>query len=207
MKDPKDSCSYLLSAVEVSQFPRDSIPEVAFSGRSNVGKSSLLNLLTQRDGLAKVSKTPGKTRAVNFFDVGGDWRLVDLPGYGYAKRSKSESEGWRRTIDSYLTDRANLVVIIQLIDSRHDPSSLDLQMMEWLAANDKPTIIALTKADKLGKNPRRTLPTKFKKTWLGELPWPVVATSAMERTGRGELLAAIQSALLDRAAGECVPVR
>lgn len=195
MKDPKDSCVYILSAMKVSQFPTDCLPEVAFSGRSNVGKSSLLNLLTQQNGLAKVSKTPGKTRAVNFFDVGGEWRLVDLPGYGYAKRSKAESESWRNTIDAYLTERPNLVAVIQLIDSRHDPTALDLQMMEWLASSGKPTIIALTKVDKLGKNPRRTLPATFKKTWLEGLPWAVIATSASERTGRGELLAAIQAAI------------
>ena len=200
-----DSIEYMISAVETGQFLPPDRPEIAFSGRSNVGKSSLLNLLTQRRGLAKVSKTPGKTRAVNFFDVDGKWRLVDLPGYGYARLSKKEIERWGRVVDSYLRDRPNLAGIIQLIDARHDPTRLDLEMIEWFALTRIPTIIALTKTDKIRKNLRRNLPERFGKTWLGDLGWPVVPTSAEKREGRDRLLGEVE-VLLARAGMENGPV-
>jgi len=186
---------FLLSAVEVHQFPVENLPEIAFSGRSNVGKSSLLNLITGRKGLAKVSRTPGKTRAVNFFEVNRSWRLVDLPGYGYARLSKSEIEKWGRVIDTYLRERNHLACVVQLIDSRHKPTELDLAMMSWLAETGIPTILALTKVDKLKMNDRRNATKKFRKDWLSDLNWPVVATSVELRIGRAELLAEIEKVL------------
>jgi GTP-binding protein len=195
------SLKFLLSAVEIDQFPAANLPEVAFSGRSNVGKSSLLNLLTRRKGLAKVSKTPGKTRALNFFEVDGKWRLVDLPGYGYARLSKAEIEKWGKTIDTYLCERQNLAGVIQLVDSRHKPTDRDLEMLTWLAGMGIPTIVALTKADKIGNNLRRTLPDRFRREWLGNLDWPVVATSAEKGEGRDRLLEEVRN-LLVKAKGD-----
>ncbi len=183
-----DSIEFMLSAVGVQQFPEGKLPEFAFSGRSNVGKSSLLNLITGRKGLAKVSRTPGKTRAVNFFEVDQTWRLVDLPGYGYARLSKTEVEKWGKVIDTYLRERENLACVVQLIDSRHKPTELDLAMMQWLADTRINTLIALTKMDKLKKNEQRTAAERFKRDWLGDAPWPVVMTSADKRIGRQELI-------------------
>jgi GTP-binding protein len=199
MKDPRSGCTYLLSAAKPSQFPPATLPEVAVSGRSNVGKSSLLNLLVGQNNLAKVSKTPGKTRTLNFFDVGSDWRLVDLPGYGYARLSQAETARWGKVIDAYLTERSTLAAVIQLIDSRHDPSRMDLEMIEWLRETQIPVIIALTKVDKLGKNPRRTIANSFRRQWLEGASWPVVCTSALERTGREDLLAALRGLLPEKA--------
>ncbi len=190
------SIEFLLSAVSIHQFPELGLPEFAFSGRSNVGKSSLLNLITGRKGLAKVSRTPGKTRAVNFFEVDGAWRLVDLPGYGYARLSKTEIEKWGRVIDFYLRERENLACVVQLIDARHPPTQLDQSMMSWLAFSQTPTLIALTKVDKLKKNDQRNADNKFRKEWLGGLDWPVVSTSAEGRLGRTELLGEMERLLL-----------
>lgn len=189
------NCHYLLSAVKPSHFPEPDLPEIALSGRSNVGKSSLLNMLVGRTGVAKVSKTPGKTRAINFFDVGGRWRLVDLPGYGFARLSKEEVERWGRLIDTYLRERKSLAAVIQLIDSRHPPMKSDFEMIEWLVDTGICTVIALTKVDKLGKNEARQAISKFKKTHLSGLDWPVVATSAETRSGREDLLHEISKIL------------
>ncbi len=188
-------CQYLLSAVKPIHFPAPGPPEIALSGRSNVGKSSLLNLLVGRTGVAKVSKTPGKTRAINFFDVGGKWRLVDLPGYGFARLSKEEIERWGRLIDTYLRERETLTAVIQLIDSRHPPMKNDLEMIDWLAETGVKTVIALTKVDKLGKNDARQATGKFRKAFLQGLDWPVVATSAETKNGREELLEEIERLL------------
>jgi GTP-binding protein len=190
-----DRVEFLLSAVKPDQFLPPDRPEIAFSGRSNVGKSSLLNLLVRRKSIAKVSRTPGKTRAVNFFDVEGQWRLVDLPGYGYARLSQNEIADWGHVIDTYLRERSNLWVVVQLIDSRHKPTQLDMEMMGWLAHSGMPTIIALTKVDKLNQNDRRAVVNKFQKEWLGDLDWPVVATSADHKVGREELLSILEEYL------------
>jgi GTP-binding protein len=182
------NCQYLTSAVKPSHFLTADLPEIALSGRSNVGKSSLLNMLMGRSGVAKVSKTPGKTRAINFFDVGGKWRLVDLPGYGFARLSKDEIERWGVLVDTYLRERETLTAVIQLIDSRHPPMQSDLDMIGWLAETGISTVIALTKVDKLGKNEARQVDQKFHKTYLQGLNWPVVATSAETKSGREDLL-------------------
>src|SRR5690242_9835721 len=134
--------------------PASALPEVAFSGRSNVGKSSLLNTLVRRKALARVSQTPGKTREINFFRVNDAFTLVDLPGYGYAQVSKSARAEWRPLIEVYLRHSEQLRGVVQLIDARHDPTALDRQMLEFLAELGAPTIVALTKVDKLRPSAR-----------------------------------------------------
>ncbi|MBV6480420.1 MAG: putative GTP-binding protein EngB [bacterium] len=187
--------TYVLSAVKPDHFPPPNLSELALSGRSNVGKSSLLNFLVGHSSMAKVSKTPGKTRAINFFEVDSRWRLVDLPGYGYARLSKGEIDAWRTLIDTYLRNRECLKGVIQLIDSRHPPLESDLKMIDWLMDTNIPAILVLTKVDKLGKNQQRSLLHTFRKEWLSGVDWPVVATSALEKAGRNELLEAVEKTL------------
>ena len=150
------SAEFVKSAFERVHWPADSKPEIAFLGRSNVGKSSLLNSLLQRKGLARTSNTPGRTQSINYFLVngasGGGFYFVDLPGYGFAKVSKSMREDWGKMAEEYLSDRDELVLSIQLVDSRHKPSKLDLQLHDWLVFHEKKHIIVATKADKLSVN-------------------------------------------------------
>ena len=146
------NAEFIGSAAKKNQYPPGDIPEIAFAGRSNVGKSSLINLLTARKHLAKVSQNPGKTRTINFFLIDNEWRLVDLPGYGYAKVSKSESESWGRMMEDYLENRENLKKVIQLVDSRHAPTAQDKQMYDYLRYYNLSGIVVATKADKLSKN-------------------------------------------------------
>lgn len=144
---------FITSALNITKTPEDNrYPEIAVMGRSNVGKSSLLCSITNHKKLAKVSQTPGKTRLINYFLIDNSWYLVDLPGYGFAKVSKSAKERWGRSMEEYLEKRKGLVLAIMLIDIRHEPKSTDLQMFEWLAQRDYPTCIVLTKADKLTRN-------------------------------------------------------
>lgn len=140
---------FIISAVQKHQYPVDNRIEVAFVGRSNVGKSSLINSLTNRKKLAKVSQTPGKTRLVNFFLINNDFYLVDLPGYGYAKVSKSEKDSWGKTIEMYLTGREQLKRIVLLVDSRHKPTSDDIMMYEWIKHFGYDVVVVATKSDKL----------------------------------------------------------
>lgn len=140
---------FIISAVKRSQYPADGRNEIAFVGRSNVGKSSIINAITNRKKLAKVSSTPGKTRLVNFFLINNDFYLVDLPGYGYAKVSKSEKESWGRTIDMYLTGRDELKRIVLLVDSRHKPTEDDKLMYNWAKHFGYNVVVVATKKDKL----------------------------------------------------------
>jgi GTP-binding protein len=146
------SAEYVKSALEPKDFPRDRLPEFAFAGRSNVGKSSLLNRLLNRKGLAKTSKSPGKTRTINFFLVNDRMYFVDLPGYGYAKVSKSLRHTWGRMITSYLTGREPLRFVAHLIDARHPPTPNDHELLELLSDAEVPTLLVATKVDKLSKN-------------------------------------------------------
>ena len=142
----------LATAVKPEQYPDTFVPEIAFAGRSNVGKSSLINCLTNRAKLARTSSTPGKTAVINFYDINGQYRLVDLPGYGYAKVSKSERDRWSSMIETYLTNRYNLICVIQLVDARHKPSQDDITMINWIKSiGYKPVVIA-TKIDKIRKS-------------------------------------------------------
>lgn len=146
------SAEFVKSAFERRHWPINGRPEVAFLGRSNVGKSSLLNSLLQRKGLARTSNTPGRTQSINYFLVNDDFYFVDLPGYGFAKVSKSMRADWGKMAEEYLSDRDELALSIQLVDSRHAPSKLDLQLHEWLVFNEKKHIVVATKSDKLSAN-------------------------------------------------------
>lgn len=141
-----------ISAVKREQYPTDDKPEIAFVGRSNVGKSSIINALTNRKKLAKVSQTPGKTRLINFFLINNEFHLVDLPGYGYAKVSKKEQESWGKTIETYLIDRAPLKRVVLLVDSRHKPTSDDILMYEWIKHYGYNIVVVATKSDKISNN-------------------------------------------------------
>lgn len=146
------NAEFLTSAVKPGQYPKDGRMEFAFAGRSNVGKSSLINKLLNRKSLARVSGTPGKTITINFYDIDGTIYLVDLPGYGYAKRSKTDIEKWGAMMESYLANRKELVQTILLVDSRHKPSKDDIQMAEWIRHYHDRLIVVATKTDKLKKS-------------------------------------------------------
>ena len=139
----------LLSAANKSHYPQDDIPEVALAGRSNVGKSSFINTLLNRKNLARTSGKPGKTQLLNFFNIDDKLRLVDVPGYGYARVSKKEREKWGRMIEEYLTSRENIKAVVSLVDFRHEPSADDVQMYEFLKYYEIPVILVATKADKI----------------------------------------------------------
>jgi len=143
------SADFVISAARPDQFPKTPMPEIAFAGRSNVGKSSLLNSIVARRGLAKTSSTPGKTQQINFFRINDRFHFVDLPGYGYAKVSKTEREAWVRLIESYLRGRDQLRLVVALSDIRHEPTALDRDMFQWLDAIRRPFIVVLTKHDKV----------------------------------------------------------
>lgn len=143
---------FIISAVKKDQYPIDGRNEIAFVGRSNVGKSSIINALTNRRKLAKVSQTPGKTRLINFFLINDDFHLVDLPGYGYAKVSKTEKASWGKTIETYLTDREELKRVILLVDSRHKPTGDDILMYDWIKHFNYDCVVIATKSDKLSNN-------------------------------------------------------
>ncbi len=143
---------FIISAVSPRQYPVDNRIEIAFVGRSNVGKSSLINALTNRKKLVKVSATPGKTRQINFFLINNDFYLVDLPGYGYAKVSKKEKESWGRVIESYLNNRQQLKRIVLILDCRHKPTADDITMYKWIKHYDYDIAIVATKIDKVSKN-------------------------------------------------------
>ena len=145
------SAEFVMSNSDVAKCPKDKLPEYAFIGRSNVGKSSLINMLTNRKGLAKTSGKPGKTQLINHFIINKNWFLVDLPGYGYAKVSKSSKKVFQKFITAYFSKRAQLVSAFVLVDSRHEPQKIDLEFMQWLGENQVPFSIIFTKADKLTK--------------------------------------------------------
>jgi len=170
--------------------PPEDLPEVAFSGRSNVGKSSLLNTLVRRKALARVSQTPGKTREINFFRVNNAFILVDLPGYGYARVSKQIRAQWRPLIEAYLRHSPQLRGVVQLIDARREPMPDDIAMLDFLADVGAPTIVVLTKIDKL---PRREVPSRVAgiTAALGLDPEQVIPFSAVTREGRDDLAAAV----------------
>jgi GTP-binding protein len=184
------SAEFLVSSARIDQCPKSNLPEYAFIGRSNVGKSSLINMLTGRGKLAKISATPGKTILINHFIINGEWYLVDLPGYGYAKRSKKDTEKFEHMITTYILDREQLTKLFLLIDVRHEPQQIDMEFMEWLGENGVPFSIVFTKADKVSKakltgNVMHYL-TELKKQWE-ELP-PYFVTSSETKTGREEIL-------------------
>ena len=178
-------------AVKPAQYPADDLPEIAFAGRSNVGKSSLLNLLTGRKKLAKVSGSPGKTRTINFYLIGGSFRIVDLPGYGYAKVSRSVTEDWGRMMEQYLTGREGLRKVVQLVDIRHEPTGQDIQMYEYLKHYGLSGLVAATKADKISRSQASKNIAMIRKTLKMDPSDQVIAVSALKRTGTEALMEAI----------------
>ncbi len=181
---------FVSSNSKIDKLPKDNMPEYAFIGRSNVGKSSLINALVQRKGLAKTSSTPGKTIAINHFVVNNSWYLVDLPGYGYAQRSKKSREEWRVILANYISRRRNLICTFVLVDSRIEPQDSDVGFMEWLGENQVPFCIVFTKADKISKAELNRNVEAYKQRLLEdweELP-QLFITSSETKLGREEIL-------------------
>ena len=193
-----EQATYLISSPTYDQCPKPDRFEIAFIGRSNVGKSSLINMLAGRKNLAKTSGKPGKTQLINHFLIDDSWDLVDLPGYGYAKTCKTNREAWAEMIDDYLVNRENLQIVFVLIDSRLEPQKIDLEFINWLGENGVPFALVFTKADKQSVNKGQQSMARFrkvmKKTWE-ELPL-FFLTSSETGLGRDELTEYI-SALLE----------
>jgi len=181
---------FICSNTKVDLCPKEQIPEYAFIGRSNVGKSSLINMLVERKKLAKTSSTPGKTRLINHFKINDQWFLCDLPGYGYAKVSKKERELFARMIEQYATKRTNLVCFFVLIDARIPPQQIDLDFIEWLGDSQLPFVIVLTKVDKINQKVKSKnlglLKEELLQSW-DELPL-IFETSAVKGTGKEEVM-------------------
>ncbi len=187
------SAEFIISNSRVEKCPTTGLPEYAFIGRSNVGKSSLINMLTGRKGLAMTSQKPGKTQLINHFLINRDWYLVDLPGYGYARLSRDGRDGLRRMIEDYILERTELVCLFVLLDSRLEPQRIDLEFIEWLGEGGIPFALVFTKADKLSKGKLAANIAAYKERLLQqweELP-PLFITSAEARMGRDELLSYI----------------
>lgn len=181
---------FSLSSPMVTMCPKDVKPEYAFIGRSNVGKSSLINMLTGHGHLAKTSATPGKTLLINHFIINNEWYLVDLPGYGFAKRSKKEQQRLQQMISGYILQREQLVNVFLLVDIRHEPQKIDLEFIQWLGESSVPFAIVFTKADKLSQSKAAQNVESYKKVLLeswDELP-PVFVTSSEKKLGRDEVL-------------------
>ncbi len=190
-----NNAEFVISNTQVKLCPDDNRPEYAFIGRSNVGKSSLINMLTGRNGLAMTSSTPGKTMLINHFIINNEWYIVDLPGYGYARRGKKGQEQITKVIQHYILDREQMTNLFVLIDSRLEPQKIDLEFMEWLGENGIPFSIIFTKSDKLkggklGPNIKAYLKA-LQEQWE-ELP-PYFISSATNRLGRKEILGYIES--------------
>lgn len=187
------SADFVTSSQEYTQCPPANMPEYAFIGRSNVGKSSLINMLTGRKKLAKTSSTPGKTQLINHFIINEEWYLVDLPGYGYARSSKTDRAKWGEMIHKYLMKRENLMCTFILVDSRLEPQKADLEFIEWFGMTSLPFIIIFTKADKLKKDQLNRNIQKYQKTlkekW-SELPQMLVSSSTLSQ-GQEEILGLI----------------
>jgi GTP-binding protein len=192
---------YLTSAVKPSGYPPAGPPEIAFAGRSNVGKSSLINSLVRRKKLVKVSSTPGRTQMINFFSLAGDsLRLVDLPGYGFAKVPLKVKAGWQQMVEAYLTGRETLAGVVVILDIRREPSVDDLMLLDFLAAHMVPAVVVVTKADKLSNNKRASRLAKLKPKLKLYDP-DFVAYSSLNSMGRPELLKRLED-LLPFADGE-----
>ena len=189
------SAEFVISNTDVRKCPEGTRPEYAFIGRSNVGKSSLINMLTARKGLAMTSQKPGKTLLINHFLINKEWFLVDLPGYGFAQRGKEGRENIRRIIESYVLQRPQLTCLFVLLDCRHKPQKIDLEFMEWLGENEVPFAIIFTKIDKISRGRLTENLNKYKErlleTWE-ELP-PILLSSSETKDGREEILDYIQS--------------
>lgn len=184
------TAEFVLSNTDVDKCPKQDLPEYAFIGRSNVGKSSLINMLVNNNKLAKTSQSPGKTRLINHFIVNSEWYLVDLPGYGFAKTSKKNREAWEKMIAAYITKRENIVTIFVLIDCRIPPQKIDLEFINWMGEKGIPITLVFTKMDKVSQRESSKNIKLFKTELLKS--WEAVPTSftssAKEKTGRDKLL-------------------
>lgn len=189
------SAEFVISNTDVRKCPDGELPEYAFIGRSNVGKSSLINMLTNKKGLAMTSQMPGKTLLINHFLINKEWYLVDLPGYGFAQRGKEGREQLKRIIENYILERPQLTCLFVLIDCRHEAQKIDLEFMEWLGENDIPFSIIFTKIDKISKGRLKdnlnAYAQKLHETWE-ELP-PIMVSSSEKKEGRDEILDYIES--------------
>ena len=184
------SAKFVISNTDVRKCPEGNLPEYAFIGRSNVGKSSLINMLTNHNGLAMTSSTPGKTLLINHFLINEEWYLVDLPGYGFAQRGMAQREQLRQIIESYILGREQLVCLFVLIDCRHPAQKIDLEFMEWLGENGVPFTIIFTKTDKIGRGRLKENIKAYQEAMLGtweELP-PMMCSSSENKEGREEIL-------------------
>ena len=184
------SAEFVISNTDVKKCPASTLPEYAFIGRSNVGKSSLINMLTQRKGLAMTSQKPGKTQLINHFLINNEWHLVDLPGYGFARVGQSNRERLKSIIEDYILEREQLTNLFILLDCRHEPQKIDLEFIEWAGENGAPFALVFTKADKLSKGKLASNIEAYKQTLLEsweELP-PIFITSSEAKEGRDELL-------------------
>ena len=188
--------SFEFAAGDVSQLPESTLPEVVFSGKSNVGKSSLINKLVQRKSLARVSATPGKTATINFFKL-KEFRLVDFPGYGYAKVSKGEKRRWADLVEGYFAQERNVKLIVQIIDVRHAPSKDDMQMVEYLYHFNFPFVIVLTKVDKLKKSQVDSLVNYFKKLFSSYEGVRIFPFSSVTGQGKEEIQQVIEEYILN----------
>jgi GTP-binding protein len=184
------SAKFVCSAVTPGQYPPADLPEVAFAGRSNVGKSSLINKILNRKKLVRTSKTPGRTQLLNFFEINELWRFVDLPGYGYAKVPAEVQKRWRPMVESYLTTRVNLRGMVWLLDIRREVSKEDLQLWDWLQAKQIEVIIVVTKADKLSKNKRNKQAASIARS-LGREAQELIQFSATSGEGKDEIWQAL----------------
>lgn len=186
------SAEFIKSAFAPEHYPTDELPEIAFLGRSNVGKSSLINSLLQRKGLARTSNTPGRTQSINFFLINESFYFVDLPGYGYARVSKAMRSDWGEMAEKYLSSRPQLALLIQLIDARHEPSALDIQLNDWIVHHGAPRLIVATKSDKLSANAlRKSMKAIGDRLETDDL----VAYSSEKGTGRDAVWSRISASL------------
>jgi GTP-binding protein len=194
------SAEFVQSSPGLEACPSDDVPEFAFIGRSNVGKSSLLNVLTGKQGLARVSQTPGCTQLINFFKINGAFRMVDLPGYGYAKVPKGHRAAFQEIIAGYIADRPNLRRVFVLVDSRHEPQKIDLEFLEWLGEVERPFAVVFTKTDKLKPSQIKKNTESFLQALAAQYSGSpdVFLTSSKTRDGKREILGFIAS-LLDAA--------
>jgi GTP-binding protein len=188
------SAEFLKSSFQEADWPSGALPEIAFMGRSNVGKSSLMNSLLAVRGLARTSSTPGRTQSLNFFLINQRFRFVDLPGFGYARVPKAIKSTWGEMVTSYLAKREQLVLSIHIVDSRHEPTKLDLQLHEWLEHSARPQLIVATKSDKLSNNELKESLGRIKRVFSKDR---VVAFSAKTGRGGSEVWRAIESALAE----------
>ena len=185
------SADFVMSSPDLKHCPRDDLPEVAFCGRSNAGKSSVLNRITNNKGLAKVSRTPGRTRLINFFNVKTGGRIADLPGYGYAKASKKDQQAWQKAVNRYLSFRENLVGLVLITDIRHPDQPLDNDLLKWAISSRIPVRMLLNKADKISKNKQALALKLAKERFAGNELVTTQTFSALKGTGTADLNSAL----------------